>query len=74
MVPSPPHQPGMLPGWLAEQGATVVIAGGMGGRALELFRQRGVEVIMGVPAEEPEKLAIDYIKGNLQAGDNVCDH
>ncbi len=27
-VEAPPHQPGLLPAWLAERGATVVIAGG----------------------------------------------
>ena len=32
-VAAPPHQPGLLPQWLAERGATIVIAGGMGQRA-----------------------------------------
>jgi len=74
LVSSPPHQPGMLPGWLADQGATVVIAGGMGGRAIDIFRQNHIAVVMGAPAEDPEKLALDYINGNLMSGANVCDH
>jgi predicted Fe-Mo cluster-binding NifX family protein len=36
-VESPPHQPGLLPPWLAERGATMIIAGGMGQRARALF-------------------------------------
>ncbi|MCK7542001.1 MAG: hypothetical protein MZV63_69485 [Marinilabiliales bacterium] len=32
-----PHEPGLLPGWLAEKGVTDVIAGGMGQRAIGLF-------------------------------------
>ncbi len=33
----PPHEPGVLPRWLGELGVKVVIAGGMGRRALDLF-------------------------------------
>ena len=73
-VEAPPHQPGLLPAWLAERGATVVIAGGMGGRAQQLFAARGIEVIVGAPAETPEKLVTDYLAGNLRSGDNLCDH
>ena len=29
-VDAPPHQPGLLPPWLAERGVTRIIAGGMG--------------------------------------------
>ncbi|HUU43246.1 MAG TPA: iron-sulfur cluster carrier protein MrpORP, partial [Planctomycetota bacterium] len=34
---APDHQPGLLPKWLAERGAEVIIAGGMGRRAQDLF-------------------------------------
>ncbi|HAK96587.1 MAG TPA: ATPase [Planctomycetes bacterium] len=73
-VEAPPHQPGLLPGWLAERGATVIIAGGMGGRAQALFAERGIEVVVGAPAETPEKLVSDYLAGTLRSGDNLCDH
>ena len=52
-VEAPPHEPGLLPRWLAERGATVIIAGGMGQRAQELFTQRNIQVIVGAPAEIP---------------------
>ncbi|MFO8056599.1 MAG: NifB/NifX family molybdenum-iron cluster-binding protein [bacterium] len=74
MLTPPPHQPGVLPPWVADQGVKLVIAGGMGGRAINLFNQAGVEVIVGAPAGPPEKLVSDYLAGTLQAGDNVCDH
>jgi len=73
-IDSPPHQPGLLPGWLAERGATMIIAGGMGQHAQGLFQQHGIEVLVGAPAETPEKLVEDYLAGRLQAGENVCDH
>jgi predicted Fe-Mo cluster-binding NifX family protein len=73
-VEAPPHEPGLLPGWLAERGANIVIAGGMGQRALSLFSAKGLKVIVGAPVETPERLARDYLAGSLQGGENVCDH
>ncbi len=74
MVPAPPHQPGLLPGWLNERGANVIIAGGMGARAQTLFAQQGIAVVVGAPAEAPELLVADYLNGSLHSGTNVCDH
>lgn len=73
-IEAPPHEPGLLPKWLAERGANVIIAGGMGQRAQNLFVEQGIQVIVGAPAETPEKLVGDYLNGTLQAGENVCDH
>lgn len=73
-VDAPPHQPGLLPVWLAARGVNMIIAGGMGQRAQQLFADRGIEVIVGVAAETPERLVGDYLTGTLQAGENVCDH
>jgi predicted Fe-Mo cluster-binding NifX family protein len=70
----PAHEPGVLPAWLAEQGVGVVIAGGMGQRAQGLFSQQNIQVVVGAPAETPERLVTDYLAGTLQVGDNVCDH
>lgn len=71
---APPHEPGMLPRWLHEQGADVIIAGGMGQRAQQLFVQNGITVIVGAPAATPEELASAYLNETLQAGENICDH
>jgi predicted Fe-Mo cluster-binding NifX family protein len=73
LVP-PPHEPGVLPAWLKEMGAQVIIAGGMGQRAISLFDQAGIQVITGAPVEDPEILVKDYLRNALVAGENVCDH
>ena len=73
-IDAPPHEPGLLPPWLAERGANVIIAGGMGQRAQELFAAQGIQVIVGASAETPETLISDYLAGTLQVGNNVCDH
>jgi len=73
-VAPPDHQPGLLPRWLAEHGANLIIAGGMGTRAQQLFAQQNITVVVGAPADEPETLVRDYLAGSLQGGENVCDH
>jgi predicted Fe-Mo cluster-binding NifX family protein len=70
----PAHEPGVLPAWLAEQGAGLIIAGGMGRRAQDLFQQNNIEVIVGASADQPEVLVRDYMAGRLQCGQNICDH
>ena len=71
---APPHEPGLLPKWLAERGANLIIAGGMGQRAQDLFCASGIKVIVGAPGETPETLVNSYLAGTLHSGDNVCDH
>ncbi len=73
-VASPGHQPGFLPGWLAEQGASAIIAGGMGSRAVGLFEENHVHVILGAPEGEPEDVVRAFLTGTLAIGENVCDH
>jgi len=70
----PAHEPGVLPRWLHDQGANVIIAGGMGQRAQGLFSQNGIKVVVGAPAETPEKVVSAYLAGTLEVGQNVCDH
>ena len=70
----PPHEPGVLPAWVAQQRATVILAGGMGGRAQQLFAQHGVDVVVGVPSG-PARAAVEaYLNGQLTSGENLCDH
>jgi predicted Fe-Mo cluster-binding NifX family protein len=74
VIPSPGHQPGVLPSWLAEQGVSIVIASGMGSRAQALFSEHRIKVVVGVCGDDPQKAVLDYIKGELATGDNICDH
>lgn len=74
MLVPPPHEPGLLPTWLQDQGADVIIAGGMGSRAQELFLDKGIRVVTGAAQELPAKVVSDYLRGALKTGSNVCDH
>ena len=73
LVP-PAHEPGVLPRWLHELGANVIIAGGMGQRAVDLFTQNSISVVIGAPSLEPEELVKSYIENSLVTGDNICSH
>ncbi len=70
----PPHEPGVLPKWLHDLGTNVIIAGGMGAKALDLFAQNNIKVIVGASALTPEELVKQYFDNTLQTGGNVCDH
>ncbi|QCQ22722.1 iron-sulfur cluster carrier protein MrpORP [Desulfoglaeba alkanexedens] len=73
-VTPPPHEPGLLPRWLANQGIKVVISGGMGQRAISQFAEQGIRVVTGAPVMDPDALLQKYLDGSLETGPNVCDH
>ena len=74
MLPPPAHEPGVLPKWLHEMGAEVIIAGGMGQMAVNLFQQNGIKVVLGAPTMEPDAIVKSYLENSLTTGDNICDH
>jgi predicted Fe-Mo cluster-binding NifX family protein len=73
-VTPPMHQPGVYPGFLANQGVHVIIAGGIGRRAQNLFSDHNIEVRLGVGSGSPEGLVQDFLDDRLQTGQNPCDH
>ena len=73
-VVPPLHQPGVYPKYLADRGVHVIIAGGMGQKAQELFALNNIEVYLGITADPPQKLVQYYLDDHLQSGDNLCDH
>lgn len=72
-IENPGHQPGFLPRFLAEKGVDVVIAGGMGPRAQDLFSQNGIKHIRGVQGKV-EDVIQSFLKNELQSGDDLCSH
>lgn len=70
----PPHEPGTFPKWLHEQGATVIIAGGMGSRAQNLFGQNEIQVVVGAGNEEFAAIVQNFLEDQLETGSNLYDH
>ncbi len=70
-VLNPGHRPGFLPNFLNEKGVNVIVSGGMGGAAVDIFNERDIEVIVGVSGQADEAVAA-YLKGELQSTGSVC--
>jgi ATP-binding protein involved in chromosome partitioning len=68
----PTHSHGVLPRWLKELGVNVVIAGGMGSRALPLFDSTGIAVIIAAPSCAPDQVVREYLAGSLQISNGAC--
>ena len=73
-ITPPPHEPGLLPRWLGERNINLIIAGGMGMKAQQLFSSQGIDVVTGASAGDPKDVALSYLNGTLQTGSNLCDH
>jgi Mrp family chromosome partitioning ATPase/predicted Fe-Mo cluster-binding NifX family protein len=70
-IPNPGHRPGFLPNYLNDLGVNVVISGGMGGGAIDIFNEKGIEVIVGARGYA-QNAAEQYLLGNLQSTGSVC--
>ena len=70
-VGNPGHKPGFLPVFLKEQNANVIIAGGMGGAAVELFQANGIEVIVGAQGNIDDVIK-QYSLGELKSTGSIC--
>lgn len=70
-IPNPGHKPGFLPNFLNDMGINVIISGGMGSGAIEIFNEKGIEVIVGASGEA-KAAAEAYLKGSLKSTGSVC--
>ncbi len=71
VVPNPGHRPGFLPVFLHEKGVNVIISGGMGGGAVDIFNEKGIEVITGASGDA-EASANSYLRSELKSTGSVC--
>jgi predicted Fe-Mo cluster-binding NifX family protein len=74
LIDPPNHEPGAYPFFLIQQGVSVIISGGIGLKARELFSRHNIEVYLGAPSESPRILVEKYLHNKLQNGQNLCDH
>jgi predicted Fe-Mo cluster-binding NifX family protein len=52
----------------------VIISGGMGGGAVDIFNEKGIEVILGASGDAKHAVE-NYLKGNLKSTGSIChDH
>lgn len=58
------HQPGMVPGFIHEHNADVMLSGGMGRKAIDFFQQYGIETATGATGTVRNALE-KYMDGEL---------
>jgi len=66
------HSPGMVPKFIQEQGAHVLISGGIGPRAIDMFASLGIEVVSGTAGNAGDTIQA-YLKGEV-SGAEGCGH
>lgn len=72
-ITPPEHQPGLYPRFLAGEGAECIITGGMGQKAITLFKQHHVDVILGASGDLETNIK-EFLQGRLETTGNGCDH
>jgi predicted Fe-Mo cluster-binding NifX family protein len=70
-IANPGHRPGFLPNFLADLGVNVIISGGMGMGAVEIFNERNIEVVIGAKGSAREA-AEAYLQGSLKSSGSAC--
>jgi predicted Fe-Mo cluster-binding NifX family protein len=70
-IPNPGHRPGFLPVFLNDLGVNVIISGGMGGGAVDIFNSKGIEVITGASGSA-ENAVKHYLSGELESTGSIC--
>ena len=70
-VANPGHKPGLLPNMMHDAGAEVVIAGGMGQGAVDIFCSYDIQVITGVAGKTDDAVTA-FLEGKLKSSGSVC--
>lgn len=71
-IPNPGHMPRFLPNYLNDLGVNVVISGGMGASAVQLFNKYGIKVIIGASGIIDDVIW-KYLSNQLKPSGNICN-
>ncbi len=74
VLEAPEHEHGAMPRFIAAQGCTDVLCGGLGGGAVNLLNQLGIQVHAGAPSLPIQELLSQYLGGTIIYGDGTCHH
>ena len=70
-IENPGHKPGFLPNFLNDLGVNVIISGGMGGGAVDIFNEKGIQVVVGASGEA-RAAANAFLQGELKSTGAIC--
>lgn len=70
-VKNPGHKPGFLPNYLNDMGVNVIISGGMGGGAVAIFNEKGINIVTGATGSCEENVK-SFVEGKLKSTGSIC--
>lgn len=73
VIDNPGHEPGFLPKYLHDLNVDIVLAGGMGRRAFDLFKKNNIEVVTGARGTVEDSVKA-YLNNELDTESDICDH
>ncbi len=71
---APEHEHGAMPRFMAAEGCTDVICGGLGQGAIVMLEELGIAIHAGAPELPVEQVLKMYLDGSLEYGDGSCHH
>jgi len=71
-VENPGHRPGVLPVFLANLGVNVIIVGGMGSGAIELFDARHIAIVTGASGTI-DSVIEKWMASELKSTGSICN-
>lgn len=72
IIKNPGHKTGFLPRFLNDLGVNVIISGGMGSGAIDIFNEEKIEVITGNLGNSDE-IVNKYLLGELKNSGEICN-
>lgn len=72
VVNNPGHMPGAIPQMMHKLGVDIMIAGGMGPRAINFFQEYGIETIVGVQGDIDDVIE-KLLDGTLEGAESLCN-
>lgn len=71
VIENPGHHPGFLPEFFRQRNVEAIVAGGMGPRAVDLFAEAGIKIMVGVEGRVDEVIE-KILSRTLKGGESLC--
>jgi predicted Fe-Mo cluster-binding NifX family protein len=72
IVENPGHMPGAIPQLMNEMDVNVMIAGGMGPRAINFFNEYEIQTVVGIQGKIDDVIEA-MLAGKLEGAESLCD-
>lgn len=71
-IANPGHKPGFLPVFLYDKGVNIIMSGGIGGGAIEIFNEKNIEVVTGASGDSTKAVEM-FLSDQLKSTNSICN-